>query len=218
MVLDSHDNHHSSPQFSLTERGRISVHVFDGKTGTFAARRRAIGRPSARRSTPARLRQPFHDSRFRTPWRRSPIGPRQDGRSARRRRRMGHGNSGGAPRPVDSAAGQALIGDTACVKWEQKLNGACLRGVQVHTKVATAEGVGGAAHPTRSVMMPTVIDGLPGVLQHTVAEEDIQGMLPFSFQEKQGALIDLGTNKLHLPASRSSCPHAPRQEGTARSM
>ena len=54
--------------------------------------------------------------------------------------------------------------------------------------------------------MPTMIDGLPGVLQYTVVEEDIPGLLPLSFQEKQGAMINLRTNKLHLPHLRAVVP------------
>ena len=100
---------------------------------------------------------------------------------------------------MDSAAGQALIGEAACVRWEQKLNDAGLRGVQVHSKIMTLKGLGGAAHPTISMMMPTMIDGLPGVLQYTAVEEDIPGLLPLSFQEKQRVMINLCTNKLHLP-------------------
>ena len=107
---------------------------------------------------------------------------------------------------VDSAAGQALIGEAACVKWEQKLNSAGLCGVRVHCKMMTPIDVGGTAHPTRSMMMPTMIDGLPGVLQYTVVEEDIPGLLPLSFQEKQGAMINLRTNKLHLPHLRAVVP------------
>ena len=38
---------------------------------------------------------------------------------------------------VDSAAGQALIGEAACVRWEQKLSDARLRGVRVHCKMMT---------------------------------------------------------------------------------
>ena len=86
---------------------------------------------------------------------------------------------------VDSAAGQALIGEAACVRWEQKLSDASLRGVRVHCKMMTPKGVGGAAHFIRSMMMPAIIDGLHGVLQYTVVEEDIPGLLPLSFQEKQ---------------------------------
>ena len=74
---------------------------------------------------------------------------------------------------VDSAA---LIGEAACVRWEQKLSDAGLRGVRVDCKMMTPKGVGGAARPTRSMMMPTMIDGLPGVLQYTVVEEDIPGL------------------------------------------
>ena len=107
---------------------------------------------------------------------------------------------------VDIAAGQALIGKDACVKWEHKLSSAGLCGVRVHCKMMTPKGVGGTAHPTRSMMMPTMIDGLPGVLQYTVVEEDIPGLLPLSFQEKQGAMINLRTNKLHLPHLRAVVP------------
>ena len=118
---------------------------------------------------------------------------------------------------VDSAAGQALIGKAACVKWEQKLNSAGLCGVQVHCKMMTPIGVGGTAHPTRSMMMPTMIDGLPGVLQYTVVEEDIPGLLPLSFQEKQGAMINLRTNKLHLPHLRAVVPMH-RTQGVHRTI
>ena len=85
---------------------------------------------------------------------------------------------------VDSAAGQALIGEAACVKWEQQLSSAGLCGVRVHCKMMTPKGVGGTAHPTRS-MMPTMIDGLPGVLQCIVVEEDILGLLPLSFRRNR---------------------------------
>ena len=92
-----------------------------------------------------------------------------------------------------------MIGEAACVEWEQKLSTVGLRGVRVNSKMMTPKGVGGTAHPTRSMMMPTMIDGLSGVLQYTVVKEDIPGLLPLSFQEKQGAMINLCTNELHLP-------------------
>ena len=38
---------------------------------------------------------------------------------------------------VDCAAGQALIGEAACVEWEQKLSTVGLRGVRVHSKMMT---------------------------------------------------------------------------------
>ena len=42
---------------------------------------------------------------------------------------------------VGSAAGQALIGEAACVRWEQKLSDpAGLRGVRVHCKMMTSKG------------------------------------------------------------------------------
>ena len=117
---------------------------------------------------------------------------------------------------VDIAAGQALIGKAACVKWEHKLSSAGLCGVRVHCNMMTPKGVRGAAHPTRSMMMPTMIDGLPGVLQYTVVEEDIPELLPLSFQEKQGAMINLRTNKLHLPHLKQSFLCIAYKGGTAR--
>ena len=74
------------------------------------------------------------------------------------------------------------------MKWEQQLNGAGLRG--------KPKGSGRCSPPARSMMMPTV---LPGVLQSSVVQEDIPGLLLLSFQEKQGARINPSTNKLHLP-------------------
>ena len=114
---------------------------------------------------------------------------------------------------VDSAAGQALIGEAACVEWEQKLSAVGLRGVRVNSKVTTPKGAGGTAHPTRSMMMLTTIDGLSGVLHYTVAEEDIPGLLPLSFQEKQGAMINLRTNKLLHPHLRAVVPMHRTQGG-----
>ena len=67
-------------------------------------------------------------------------------------------------------SGQLLIGEPACVRLGQKLSNAGFRGVRVHCKMMTPKGVGGTAHPTRSMMMPTIIDGLPGLLQCTVVE------------------------------------------------
>ena len=107
---------------------------------------------------------------------------------------------------VDSAAGEALIGEAACVRWEQKLSDARLRGVRVHCKMMTPKGVGGAAHPKRSMMMPTMIDGLPGVLQYTVVEEDIPGLLPLSFQEKQASFSTSQSSRSHASHTRGS-PH-----------
>ena len=95
-------------------------------------------------------------------------------------------------------AARVVIGETACIRWERKLNRAGLHGVQVHTKMVTPKGVGAAARPTRSMMILAMIDGLLGVLHYTAVEEDISGLLPLSEQEKQGALINFGTNKLHL--------------------
>ena len=118
---------------------------------------------------------------------------------------------------VDSAAGQALIGESACVEWEQKLSTVGLRGVRVDSKMMTPKGVGGTAHPTRSMMMPTMIDGLSGVLHYTVVKEDIPGLLPLSFQEKQGAMINMRTNKLHLPHLRAVVPMH-RTQGGHRTM
>ena len=114
---------------------------------------------------------------------------------------------------VDSAAGQPLVGEAACVEWEQKLSIVGLRGVRVNSKMMTPKGVGGTAHPTRTMMMPTMIDGLSGVLHYTVVKEDIPGLLPLSFQEKQGAMINLRTNNLHLPHLRAVVPMHRTQGG-----
>ena len=86
---------------------------------------------------------------------------------------------------VDSAAGQALIGEAACVRWEQKLNDAGLRGVRVHCKMMTPKGTGGAAHPT-SMMMPTMIDGLPGVAIHSGGRRH-PGTVAIEFSGKAGS-------------------------------
>ena len=53
------------------------------------------------------------------------------------------------------------------------------------------------------------------MLHFTVVEEDIPGLLPLSFQEKQGAMINLRTNKLHLPHLRAVVPmHRTQDDGT----
>ena len=88
--------------------------------------------------------------------------------------------------------------------------------MRVNSKMMTPKGVGGTAHPTRSMMMPTMIDGLSGVLHYTVVKEDIPGLLPLSFQEKQGAMINLRTNKLHLPHLRAVVPSGSYASHTRR--
>ena len=67
------------------------------------------------------------------------------------------------------------------------------------------------------MMIPTMIDGLSAVLQYTVVREDIPGLLPLSFQEKQGAMINLRTNKLHLPHLRAVV-HMHRTQGEHRTI
>ena len=51
------------------------------------------------------------------------------------------------------------------------------------------------------------------MLQYTVVKEDIPGLLPLSFQEKQGATINLRTNKLHLLHLRAVVPMHRTQGG-----
>ena len=51
------------------------------------------------------------------------------------------GNSSGT---LDSGQ-QALIGEAACVKWEQKLSSVGLCGLRVHYKMMNPQGVGSAA-------------------------------------------------------------------------
>ena len=72
-----------------------------------------------------------------------------------------------------------------CVEWEQKVEYCWSSWGASSLQDDDSKGVGGTAHPTRSMMMPTMIDGLSGVLQYTVVKEDIPGLLPLSFQEKQ---------------------------------
>ena len=55
------------------------------------------------------------------------------------------------------------------------------------------------------------------LLQYTVVEKDIPGLLPLSFQEKQGALIILGTIKLHLPRLEAVA-HMHRTSGGHRTV
>ena len=63
----------------------------------------------------------------------------------RRGRGVGNGIPGNPPGHliVDSAAGQALIGEAACVKCEQKWSNVGLCGVRVHCNMMTPKGVGG---------------------------------------------------------------------------
>ena len=122
---------------------------------------------------------------------------------------------------VESAAGQALIGEAACIEWEQKLSTVGLRGVRVNSKVMTPQGVGGTAHPTRSMMMPTMIDGLPGVLQYTVVEEDGTVAIEFSggtgsddqFAHKQASPSTSQSSRSHASHPREA-PHDRCDDGT----
>ena len=92
------------------------------------------------------------------------------------------------------------------------MHDAGLRGVQVHARMITTKGVGGAAHPTRSVMMP-MIDGPPGVLQYTVVEEDIPGTVAIELRGKAGS----DDQSVHV-SSKQLFTCIAHQEDTARSM
>ena len=112
---------------------------------------------------------------------------------------------------MDSAAGQALIGEAAYARWERKMHDAGLRGVEVHARMITTKGVRGAAHPTRSVMMP-MIDG-PGVLQYTMVEEDIPGTVDIELRGKAGS----DDQSVHA-SSKQLFTCIAHQEDTARLM
>ena len=126
----------------------------------------------------------------------------------RRRRSMGNGISRNPSGTLNS--GQC---SRTSVDWRSRM---CQMGAKVERcrspwctgsrQDDDPKGVGGAARPTGSMMMPAMIDGLPWVLQYTVVEKDIPGLLLLSFQEKQAAMINLRTNKLHLPRLRAVVP------------
>ena len=113
---------------------------------------------------------------------------------------MGNWNSGGASRPFGGGqcCGPGFDGGNGLRQMVTSVERRRSPRRAGPHQDGTPKGAGCAAHPTRSMIMPTMIDGLPDVSQYTVVEEDIPGLLPLSFQEKQGALINLGTNRLHL--------------------
>ena len=128
---------------------------------------------------------------------------------------MGNGIPGNPPGYliVDSAAGQALIGVAASVKWKQKLSDAGLRGVRVHCKMMTPKGVGGTAHPTRSMMVPTMIDGLSGVLQYTVVRGGHPGTVAIEFSGETGSDDQFAHEQAPPSTSQSSCSCASHARG-----
>ena len=91
----------------------------------------------------------------------------------------------------------------ACVRWEQKLSDAGLRSVGVHWKMMTPKGVGGAAHPTRSMMMPTMIDAAVqcGRRRHP-------GTVAIEFSGETGSDDQFAHEQASSSTSQGSCSHA----------
>ena len=213
-----HDTRRGSPPLPPTTTGpqKISVPACAGRTGVFVARRRAIGRLSVQRSSkdgtaPAAFSGLtfLHTDEEESDWT-AASWEDQFGEGLLTSRvvaAMAAESLEAFPGHliVDSAGGQALIGEAACTRWEQKLNGAALRGVQVHTKMtipkekrhSKSHKINDDAHNDRQTSWSFAVHG--GRRRQT-------RLLPLSFHEKQEALINLGTNKLHLTRLKNGGP------------
>eukprot|EP00969_Alexandrium_andersonii_P213847 9443280-Alexandrium_andersonii.AAC.1 len=65
---------------------------------------------------------------------------------------------------VDTAAGQALMGQKAFENLEAELHAMGLRAVTIEREVPSPQGVGGKAHPLGLRLVPIMIGGVCGVI------------------------------------------------------
>ena len=80
----------------------------------------------------------------------------------------------------------------------------------------TPKGVGGTAHPTRSMMMPTMIDGLSGVLQYTCGKGGHPRTVAIEFSGETGSDVQFAHEQAPPSTSQSSRSYASHKGGTAR--
>ena len=146
MVPGSCDSQRVGFRLPWTLTGHRKIFVLDcaRKTGVFVAKRRVIGRLNVRRSNTTRMDGTapavfsgltfLHTVDEESVWSAATWSGQSDEDAA-----WATGSPGIPPGHliVDSAAGEALIGEAACVRWEQKLSDARLRGVRVHCKMMT---------------------------------------------------------------------------------
>ena len=100
---------------------------------------------------------------------------------------------------MDTAAGQALIGQAALQDLEAAL---ASRGLQpVRAKGGTlpvSRGVGGTSKPVAAIMVPTNIGGAKGFAEFLVPDEPVPPLLPVGLLEMLNARVDLKTGKMEV--------------------
>ena len=111
---------------------------------------------------------------------------------------------------VDTAAEDAVIGERAMVRLEAELKKCGLTTVSVPSAEATpCAGIGGQAKIQRVVDAPVGVAGIHGLLRFTVlADTDkfqTPPLLPISFLEAIGAIIDLSQERLRTPDGHEAC-------------
>jgi len=101
---------------------------------------------------------------------------------------------------VDTAAGQALMGEKSLESLSAALRQRGLRVVEVPTTGPAPRGVGGRAEVIRSVLVPLCMKGKTGVALFIILRGDIPPLLPIGLLESLEAEMDLKTNQLNLRA------------------
>ena len=98
---------------------------------------------------------------------------------------------------VDTAAQSGLIGEAALNRLENTLQ---FHGLKVawKDKQAQARGVGGQAQVVGVTDIPLGIGGICGVLERTIAKEDVPLLLPIRLLRELEVHIDLSTQELTI--------------------
>ena len=103
---------------------------------------------------------------------------------------------------VDTAAEEAVLGSVAMEQLKQALSRKGLQPVQVHGETASCAGIGGSANIVAVWGIPIGIAKTNGLIRATEIRDsagfETPFLLPISYQELVGAVVDVKTNMFHL--------------------
>ena len=101
---------------------------------------------------------------------------------------------------LDIGATQDLIGEKALEEMTEVLHAAGLQPVRIDKIGSTPSGIGGAAKPLYTVLLPIAPGGVPGVLEMLVLEGGIPPLLSVGFLDFLKASINLEDNVIKFGA------------------
>ena len=107
---------------------------------------------------------------------------------------------------VDTAAQHGCIGRPQLTRIESALKGHGLKVKWTSTTPETTGGIGGSATVVGHVQIPVGFGGLRGIIECSVLEQDVPGLIPIGLLKTLGAKIDCENNFLSLKNHNQEIP------------